>query len=174
MRKRINTNLFCCSLLAISLIFIGGCDSNDENSDINNKNQKQIIGIQNDSTSDSNDKDKSIINIVEINELKNLQLKEVVDDKGETLKNGVYGCISREEGNYYIFINGVDYWHSNITFNIKDKLLTIKYDTKYEKGIRVKQLFLIVPKNAESPENPEKVELINNGNKEAFKILFNN
>jgi hypothetical protein len=107
-------------------------------------------------------------------QLKNLQLKEVVDDKGETLKNGVYGCISREEGNYYIFINGVDYWYSNITFNIKDKLLTIKYDTKYEKGVRVKQLFLIVPKNAESPENPEKVELINNSNKEDFKILFNN
>ncbi|MCJ7687823.1 MAG: hypothetical protein MUO60_00620 [Clostridiaceae bacterium] len=170
MTKKINRNLFY-AFLAISLIFIEGCDKKDNNSDLKDKNQQQIVEIKNDSISDGEDKDKSITKRVEINELKNIQLKEVVADKEETLKNGVYGCISKDEGNYYIFINGVDYWYSNISLNIKDELLTIKYDTKYDKGLRVKQLFLIVPKNAGIFNE---VELFNNGNKETFKILFNN
>ena len=162
-------NLFFCAFLAISLIFIEGCSKKENSLDVNNKTQLQTVKVKNNSTPYYND--LSIVKRVQINEMKNVQLKEVMDDKGEMLKNGMYGCISRDEGNYYIFINGVDYWYSNLSFNINDKLLTIKYDTKYEEGLRVKQLFLIVPKNAESFE---KVELINNGNKEAFKILFQN
>lgn len=168
--KKINSNLFCV-FLVISLIFIEGCDKKENKLDLKNKNQQQIVEMKNDSTSDGDDRDKSNTKRVEINELKNIQLKEVIDDKDEILKNGVYGCISREEGNYYIFINGVDYWYSNFTFNVKDKLLNIKYNTKYVKGLRFKQIFLIVPKNARIFG---KVELINNGKKERFKILFNN
>ncbi|MGH4118250.1 hypothetical protein [Clostridium sp.] len=174
MGKKINRNLFC-AFLMISLIFIEGCDKKDTNLNLNNENQKQIVEVKNESTADDN-KDLSIAKSVQIDDMKNVQLKdvqlkEVIDDKDENIKNGVYGCISKNEGNYYIFINGVDYWYSNITFNVKDGLLTVKYDTKYEKGLRIKHLFLIVPKNTGVFNE---VELINNGNKENFKILFNN
>ncbi|MCB2288249.1 hypothetical protein LGK97_00530 [Clostridium sp. CS001] len=171
MKKNINKNLFFCAFLASSLFFIGGCDKKDIDSDKINEKQVQTIEITNNSTLEDNYKNKSITKTVEISELKNEQIKEIIEDKGRALKNGVYGCISKDGGNYYVFINGVDYWYSNISFNVKDKLLTIKYDTKYEKGLRVKHLSLIQPNNAESFDE---VALINNGNKETFKILFNN
>ncbi|MGK0464857.1 hypothetical protein [Clostridium sp.] len=175
MKKKIIRNLSC-AFLAISLVFIEACSKKDINLDINNNKQQQIEEVKNESISEGNDKDLSIAKPVQIDvmnnvQLENVHLKEVIDDKEEKLKNGVYGCISKAEGSYYVFINGVDYWYSNITFNVKDKILTIKYDTKYERGLRIKHLFLIAPKNAGVFND---VELINNGNKETFKILFNN
>jgi hypothetical protein len=166
MRKKINNTLVYFIILAMTLIFVEGCDKKDNIVEINSQKQLQTLKY-NDSRSE--DKDKGLTKTVEINELKNEQLKVVIEDKGETLKNGVYGCISKKEGNYYIFINGVDYWYSNILFSVKDKILTIKYDTEYEKGLRIKHVFLIIPKNVEVFD---KVELINNGSKEDFKILF--
>jgi hypothetical protein len=171
MKKNINKNLVFYVILVIGFIFIQGCDKKDKNLDKINEKQVQTVKVTNNSTLEDNYKDKSITKTVEISELKNEQIKEIIEDKGETIKNGVYGCISKDEGNYYIFINGVDYWYSNISFNVKDKLLTIKYDTKYEEGLRVKHLSLIQPNNAGSFNE---VELINNGNKETFKVLFNN
>jgi len=114
--------------------------------------------------------DQSITQEVDINQLENEQLKGVIGDKNEILKNGVYGGISKDDGNYYIFINSVGYWYSNITFDLQDKLLTIKYNTEYSEGLRYKQLFLIKPKNLHPIFN--KAELIENGSRETLNVLF--
>lgn len=107
--------------------------------------------------------------------LSNEKIKEIVEDKNEILENGIYGFNNDSEDRYYILINGVDYWYSNISFSIADKILTITYDTKYENGLRYKQFFMINPNNE---EEFDKVELINNSdtkdseNKETFKLLL--
>jgi len=172
--KKLNIGLLCCAIFGITLLVINGWDKKDDGMDINTDKQQQTVKIDNDAKSNDNNIqvsiDKSIVINAEFYKIKNPHLKEIVEDKKEVLKNGVYGCISKEEGIYYIFINGVDYWHSNISFNIKDKLLTISYNTEQEKGLRIKHLFMINPNNIETFD---KVVLINNGNKEDFKILFN-
>ena len=172
---KIKVDLFCCVILMIVSIFVVGCDKKSNSVDTSGEKQQNIIIDNNfksfgDGKQKSLDKrDKSIALDVEIDGLENEKLKEIVEDKKEILKNGIYGCISNEEGKYYILINGVDYWYSNISFSIKNKLLKITYDTEYEKGLRIKHFFLINPNNEESFN---KVELINNGNKEIFRILY--
>lgn len=170
--KKIKVNLFCFIIIVNVSIFVLGCDKKNDSVDISGKKEQHTITYRN-TNPNGNDKqlnlDKSIMLRMEIDELKNDKIKEIVEDKKETLKNGVYGCISNDEGKYYILINGVDYWYSNITFSIKDKILTMNYSTKYEKGLRYKQFFLINPNNEETFD---KVELINNGNKDTFKILY--
>jgi hypothetical protein len=171
--KNIKVDLFCCVILVIISIFVVGCDKKGNSVDISGENKQQNTIVDNNTKPNANDKqstlDKSIALRMEIDELKNEKIKDIVVDKKETLRNGAYGCIDSAEGKYYILINGVDYWHSHISFSIKDKLLTISYTTEYDKGLRIKDFFLINPNNEESFD---KVELINNGNKEIFRILY--
>jgi hypothetical protein len=172
--KKLNIGLLCCAIFGITFLIINRWHKKDDVVDINTDKQQQTVKIDNDAKFNDNNIqvsiDKSIVINAEFDKMKNPHIKEIVEDKKEILKNGVYGCISKDEGNYYIFINGVDYWYSNISFNIKDKLLTISYNTEHEKGLRIKHLFMINPNNIETFD---KVVLINNGNKEDFKILFN-
>lgn len=174
MEKKVIRSLFCCAILA-TLIFTEGCSKSD-NKNLINKGETQTLQVNNISklniVKDVNDRllDQSIAKRIEINELDNVYIKELIDDKDEKLKNGVYGCINKKEGNYYIFINGVDFWYSDISFNIKNKLLTIKYNTFYEKGLRIKHLFLIKLDNIDTFD---KVQLVNNNDlQEKFHVLY--
>ncbi len=172
MRKKVVNGLFYCIVFVMAFMLMEGCTIENNNSPTVDKNQIQTVksnnSISNDEGKDSS-LDQSIVERVEVSRLKNGQLREVIEDKEETLENGVYGCISKSEGNYYILINGVDYGYSNISYRIKDRVLFIKYNTQCENGLRVKELFLIKANNAETFD---KVELVNNGNKETFHMLF--
>lgn len=170
--KKIKVNLVWCIMLVIVFIFVVGCDKKSNSVNTSGEKYQHTI-VENNTKPQYNDKqsnlDKSIALRMEIDELKNEKIREIVEDKKETLKNGIFGCINNAEGRYYILINGVDYWYSNISFSIKDKLLTINYNTEYDKGLRTKQFLVMNPNNEETFD---KVELINNGNKETFRILY--
>jgi hypothetical protein len=170
--KKIKIDLFWCIILGFVFISTVGCEKKSNVVIISDDKQQPTIIEINTKPQNNNKKsnlDNSIILRMEIDEIKNKKIKDIVEDKNETLKNGIYGCISNAENRYYILINGVDYWYSNISFSFKDKVLSISYDTNYNKGLRNKQFFVINPNNQETFDT---VELINNGKKETFKILF--
>jgi hypothetical protein len=52
MKKKISRNL-ACAFLAMSLIFIEGCDKKDKSLHINNKNQQQIEEVKNEGNAES-------------------------------------------------------------------------------------------------------------------------
>ncbi|MDF2588476.1 MAG: hypothetical protein K0S41_2317 [Anaerocolumna sp.] len=180
MRMKKIKGYFSSYVILMIVVIIGviiGVSYNKKNDSVRNVEKQQPINEIDNTKQESEPtaQDSSIVYRMDYDLLSNEKIKEIVEDKNEILENGIYGFNSDSEDRYYILINGVDYWYSNISFSIADKILTITYDTKYENGLRYKQFFMINPNNK---EEFDKVELINNNekkdseNKETFKLLL--
>lgn len=84
------------------------------------------------------------------------------------LKNGVYMFNASEDTSYILFHSEGELY-SNISFNVKDKVLQITYQSEADKGLGMNSLFLVKKKDEKDFDT---IDLQNNGETDHFNTVF--